>query len=82
MDLGDEGDVRACVVSLDGGAHAGATGTDDEDVVLGFHYRRTLSDLTEEARQTRGPAWTMFSSAPNFWKFSWNRVARYRAFSS
>src|SRR5439155_24239667 len=27
MDLGDQGDVRACVVSLDGGAHAGATGT-------------------------------------------------------
>jgi hypothetical protein len=24
-------------VSLDGGAHAGATGTDDEDVVLCFH---------------------------------------------
>jgi hypothetical protein len=37
MDLGDERDVSARVVSLDGCAHTGATGADDEDVVLGFH---------------------------------------------
>ena len=37
MDLGDQRDIRSRVVSLDGGAHAGATGTDDENVVLGFH---------------------------------------------
>jgi hypothetical protein len=37
MDLGDERDVGARVEGLDGRAHAGATGTDDEDVVLRFH---------------------------------------------
>jgi hypothetical protein len=44
MDLRDDRDVRAGVVSLDGGAHAGTTGTDDEDVVLGFHSGMTLHD--------------------------------------
>jgi hypothetical protein len=39
MDLRDEGDVGARVESLDGRAHAGAAGTDDEDVVLRFHRR-------------------------------------------
>jgi hypothetical protein len=38
MDLGDERDVGALVVSLDSRAHAGTTGTDDEHVVLGFHW--------------------------------------------
>jgi len=38
MDLRDQRDVGARVMSLDGCAHAGATGADDEDVVLGFHY--------------------------------------------
>jgi hypothetical protein len=38
VDLGDERNVRTRVVSLDGCAHTGATGADDEDVVLGFHY--------------------------------------------
>jgi hypothetical protein len=37
MDLRDERDVRAEVEGFDGGAHAGKAGTDDEDVVLGFH---------------------------------------------
>jgi hypothetical protein len=37
MDLGDQRDVGAGVVGLDGGAHARATGTDHEDVVLRFH---------------------------------------------
>ena len=40
MNLGNQGDVRARVVSLDGHAHAGTAGTDDEHVVLGFHFER------------------------------------------
>jgi hypothetical protein len=38
MNLGDQRDVGARVMRLDSGAHACAAGTDDEDVVLGFHY--------------------------------------------
>jgi hypothetical protein len=65
-------------VSLDGGAHAGASGTDDEDVVLGFHSGRTLSDADAGRRQTRGPAAATASpaSAANCSKFSRNFSAR------
>jgi hypothetical protein len=38
MDLRDQRDVGACVECLDGGAHPGAAGADDEDVVLRLHY--------------------------------------------
>ena len=38
MDLGEQRDVGARIVRLDGRAHARAAGTDDEDVVLGLHY--------------------------------------------
>ena len=44
VDLRDERDVGARVVGLDRRAHAGAAGADDEDVVLRFHRRRTLSE--------------------------------------
>jgi hypothetical protein len=37
VDLRDDRDVRAGVERLDGCAHAGTTGADDEDVVLSFH---------------------------------------------
>ena len=37
VDLRDHRDVRACVEGLDRGAHAGAAGSDDDDVVLGLH---------------------------------------------
>ncbi len=37
VDLRDERHVRPLVVGLDSRAHAGAAGTDDEDVVLRFH---------------------------------------------
>ena len=40
MDLRDERDVRARVVCLDGGAHAGAAGADDQHVVLRFHHEQ------------------------------------------
>src|SRR6185503_1803887 len=82
MDLGDERHVRPLVVGLDSRAHAGTAGTDDEDVVLRFHPTRTLSDRGAGRGQTRGPAETRFSSAPNFSKFSLKRRARYVAFSS
>jgi hypothetical protein len=45
MDLRDEGDVRAGVEGLDGRAHAGAAGADDQDVVFSDHRRRTLAEL-------------------------------------
>ena len=35
--MSSDAHVRAYVESLDGGAHARATGSDDEYVVLGFH---------------------------------------------
>jgi hypothetical protein len=37
VDLGQEGDVRAEVEGLDGGAHSRAAGADDQHVVLGLH---------------------------------------------
>jgi hypothetical protein len=37
MDLRQERHVGACVKRLDRGAHACATGADDEHVVRGFH---------------------------------------------
>ena len=37
VDLRDDADVRARVECLDRGAHAGAAGPDDDDVVLGLH---------------------------------------------
>jgi hypothetical protein len=37
VQLRDHGDVRARVVGLDRGAHAGAAGADDQDVVLRDH---------------------------------------------
>ena len=37
MELGDDCDVCARVECLDRGTHAGAAGTDDEDVVLWLH---------------------------------------------
>ena len=37
VELRDHADVRACVVGLDGRAHAGAAGADDQDVVRCFH---------------------------------------------
>ena len=47
VQLRDHADVRACVVGLDGCAHARAAGADDQDVVGCFHvkgrYRRTRS---------------------------------------
>ena len=42
MDLREKRDVRAEIVSLDRGAHAGAPGADDEHVVRCFHYCWTL----------------------------------------
>jgi hypothetical protein len=64
-------------MSLDGGAHAGTAGTDDEDVVLGFHARRTLSDAAVAGRQARGPAAATASpAAANCSKFSPNFSAR------
>ena len=44
MDLGDDGDVDARVECLDGGAHTGATGADDEDVVLRFHRQGSYTN--------------------------------------
>ena len=44
VDLREERDIGALVESLDRGAHSGAAGTDDQDVVSGFHCCRTLSD--------------------------------------
>ena len=37
VELRDHADVGACVVGLDGRAHAGAAGADDQDVVRRFH---------------------------------------------
>ena len=44
MDLREKRDVRAEIVSLDRGAHPGASGADDEHVVCRFHQERKLSD--------------------------------------
>ena len=44
MELRDHRHVRACVVRLDGGAHACAAGPDHEDVVGRFHC---ASDATQ-----------------------------------
>ena len=37
VELRDDADVGACVVSLDRRAHSGTAGADDEDVVRSFH---------------------------------------------
>ncbi len=37
VQLRDDANVRARVKGLDGGAHTGAAGSDDDDVVLGLH---------------------------------------------
>ena len=37
VQLRDDADVRARVECLDRGAHTGAAGSDDDDVVLGLH---------------------------------------------
>jgi hypothetical protein len=34
MNLGDDGDVRACLLRGESGAHAGEAGADYEDIVL------------------------------------------------
>src|SRR5205823_1297489 len=39
VDLREKRDVGTRIVRLDGRTHARAAGTDDEDVVLGLHYR-------------------------------------------
>src|SRR4029078_1738614 len=53
MDLRDERHVRPLVVGLDSRAHAGTAGTDDQDIVLGLHQDRTLSDRGGGGAQTR-----------------------------
>ena len=46
VQLRDDPDIRSCVVRLDGRAHSRAAGSDDQDVVRGFHvegrYRNTM----------------------------------------
>jgi hypothetical protein len=42
MQLGDQGDVGARVVRLDGGAHTGATGAYDEHVVRALRHSKTV----------------------------------------
>jgi hypothetical protein len=37
VQLRDDGDIGTGVVRLDGCTHAGAAGTDDQDVVARFH---------------------------------------------
>ena len=44
MDLREERDVGAEIVCLDRGAHPGAPGADNQDVVCGFHQQWTLSN--------------------------------------
>ena len=44
MDLREKRDVGAEIVCLDRGAHPGAPGADNEDVVRRFHQQRKLSD--------------------------------------
>src|SRR5215211_6085192 len=44
VDLRDHRDVRAGVERLDRRAHSGTAGTDDEDVVLGLHRKRSYTN--------------------------------------
>ena len=61
MDLGEQRDVGARIVRLDGRAHSCAAGTDDEDIVLGLHHWRKLSNgrrLPTSLRRLREAAGT------------------------
>src|SRR5207253_7909350 len=62
VDLREESDVGARVVRLDGCAHAGAAGADDEDVVLRFHHLGRYTNRTPCGRASAAKAWVRSSS--------------------
>ncbi len=50
MDLRDQRDIGACVVRLDGRAHARAAGSDDQHIVLGLHVSETTRCTPHQER--------------------------------